>query len=566
MSKGKTVLKVLSAVGLTAVLGGSLYLVGSNWNSIKAGINGEVLFTQSQVQEKVDQAYNDGVAQGEVYKAIIDELTSNLTSTQNELAKIQAEQEQSKAEIASKNAQIEQLQAEVKNLTEQNTDNTAIINQKNEQILTLKNEVKQLQANLNNSNESVLTLTAQIQTLNNTVSYYEQLLKAYQNESKAIATYMFNNGVYNVQVVDKGQTTSVNNPTSTEYVKFNYWMVDNEQVDPSTYPINEDTIFVANVTYSYDVKFVGENKEELKTQIVEENNFSTPPNNPTSSTNGVFKGWSLDGINLVDPSSTEITGNTTFYAMFDYPVEVRFELEDGTEVDTQEVFVGNKATTPDEPTKTGYTFIGWYYNGEQVDPSTITITSNLTFIAKFEIKTFTVSYYSEDVFVESVIVDYNNTPTYAPNVSKEGYIFKGWSLDKTSVVNPSTVKITEDTVFYAIFEKEITMNGTFKINSLSAESGITFTFTVSNNEIISAETTAVFNNAPEVNIEKKSDKNFEITFSGTNSVLTQTIVVNITYSDSIEGWLLNSVNVKMGNLEAQDITNQFIKNIERLSV
>ena len=92
MSKGKTVLKVLSAVGLTAVLGGSLYLVGSNWNSIKAGINGEVLFTQSQVQEKVDQAYNDGVAQGEVYKAIIDELTSNLTSTQNELAKIQAEQ------------------------------------------------------------------------------------------------------------------------------------------------------------------------------------------------------------------------------------------------------------------------------------------------------------------------------------------------------------------------------------------------------------------------------------------------------------------------------------------
>lgn len=461
MSKGKTVLKVLSAVGLTALLGGSLYLVGSNWDAIKAGINGEVLFTESQVQEKVDQAYNDGVAQGEVYKAIIDELTSNLTSTQNELAKIQAEQEQSKAEIASKNAQIEQLQAEVKKLTEQNTDNTAIINQKNEQILTLKNEVKQLQANLNNSNESVLTLTAQIQTLNNTVSYYEQLLKAYQNESKAIATYMFNNGVYNVQVVEKGNTTTVNEPESTQYVKFNYWMVNNEQVDPSTYPINEDTIFVANVTYSYDVKFVGENKEELKTQIVEENNFSTPPNNPTSSTNGVFKGWSLDGINLVDPSSTEITGNTTFYAMFDYPVEVRFELEDGTEVETQEVFIGNKATTPEEPTKTGYTFIGWYFAENLADPSNMIISGEITFVGKFEVNeytitidwgdsghdlrygsTFNIKYGQKYVDLE-IFKIYLETPWYL-DYSKNAfsYAFKGFRTE-----NSESFVINEDTVF-----------------------------------------------------------------------------------------------------------------------
>lgn len=559
MSKGKTVLKVLSAVGLTAVLGGSLYLVGSNWNSIKAGINGEVLFTQSQVQEKVDQAYNDGVAQGEVYKAIIDELTSNLTSTQNELAKIQAEQEQSKAEIASKDAQIEQLQAEVKNLTEQNTDNTAIINQKNEQILTLKNEVKQLQANLNNSNESVLTLTAQIQTLNNTVSYYEQLLKAYQNESKAIATYMFNNGVYNVQVVDKGNTTTVSDPESTQYVKFNYWMVNNEQVDPSTYPINEDTIFVANVTYSYDVNFVGENKEELKTQIVEENNFSTPPNNPTSSTNGVFKGWSLDGINLVDPSSTEITGNTTFYAMFDYPVEVRFELEDGTEVDTQEVFVGNKATTPEEPTKTGYTFIGWYYNGEKVDPSTITITSNLTFIAKFEIKTFTVSYYSEDVFVESIMVDYNNAPTYAPNVSKEGYIFKGWSLDKTSVVNPSTIHITEDTTFYALFKKEITMNGYFTIKSVSG--GNDFSFVVENNQIVEVTTNSLFK-ISNFTFEEKSNNNFVLNINGEASGFNTFYSFDITYSEASHIWQLNTVKIKTSFAEGE-VTDEYIKQIIR---
>lgn len=49
------------------------------------------------------------------------------------------------------------------------------------------------------------------------------------------------------------------------------------------------------------------------------------------------------------------------------PVIVRFESNGGTEIERQRIQKGKKATEPDDPTKDGYTFYGWYADKEYAE-------------------------------------------------------------------------------------------------------------------------------------------------------------------------------------------------------
>lgn len=69
------------------------------------------------------------------------------------------------------------------------------------------------------------------------------------------------------------------------------------------------------------------------------------------------------------------------------PVTVRFETNGGGTIDKQKIQKGTTATEPDAPTKTGYTFYGWYtdaeFSGEEFDFNT-TVSESMTLYAKWE--------------------------------------------------------------------------------------------------------------------------------------------------------------------------------------
>lgn len=69
------------------------------------------------------------------------------------------------------------------------------------------------------------------------------------------------------------------------------------------------------------------------------------------------------------------------------PVTVRFETNGGGTIDKQKIQKGTTATEPDAPTKTGYTFYGWYtdaeFSGEEFDFDT-TVSESITLYAKWE--------------------------------------------------------------------------------------------------------------------------------------------------------------------------------------
>ena len=218
---------------------------------------------------------------------------------------------------------------------------------------------------------TVVNLTTYTVTQN--VTFTAKFTKQYSVVFKYEETTLKNENV------KSGNYATAPTTTSTAYKVFNGWKVNGVAVNVSEYRITADTVFVADITYKYDVKFIADGKTH-NTQIVERNGKPTVPANPTK-TNYVFVGWSIDGTNTVNVSNYTVTENVTFTAVFRVDKFTVTFKNGNTTVATQEVQNGGYATAP---TFNSDTFVGWTVDGKTViNLATYKITANTTFTAKF---------------------------------------------------------------------------------------------------------------------------------------------------------------------------------------
>lgn len=107
---------------------------------------------------------------------------------------------------------------------------------------------------------------------------------------------------------------------------------------------------------------------------------------------------------------------------------VTFQSEGGSEVASQ-IRANTPAARPADPTKEGYTFIGWY-NGESEWDFETPVTAVLTLTAKWQINRYTITFDTAGGSeVAPITQDYGTTITAPANPAKTGYTFAGW--DKT---------------------------------------------------------------------------------------------------------------------------------------
>ena len=107
---------------------------------------------------------------------------------------------------------------------------------------------------------------------------------------------------------------------------------------------------------------------------------------------------------------------------------VTFQSEGGSEVASQ-IRANTPADQPADPTKEGYTFIGWY-NGESEWNFETPVTADLTLTAKWQINRYTITFDTAGGSeVAPITQDYGTTITAPANPTKTGYTFAGW--DKT---------------------------------------------------------------------------------------------------------------------------------------
>lgn len=107
---------------------------------------------------------------------------------------------------------------------------------------------------------------------------------------------------------------------------------------------------------------------------------------------------------------------------------VTFQSEGGSEVASQ-IRANTPAARPADPTKEGYTFIGWY-KGEEKWNFADAVTEALTLTAKWTANRYTITFDTAGGSeVAPITQDYGTTITAPANPTKTGYTFAGW--DKT---------------------------------------------------------------------------------------------------------------------------------------
>ena len=386
---------------------------------------------------------------------IISDLQVEVSNLENQV-KILTNSDSGKAEeIAELNKQITSLNKLISQLQNTNTLNVNTIASLNSQIESLNSQISNMTLQNQNANSQITALNNKISELQESINYYEQYIASLENGEQVVATFEFDGSVYNIQIVNKNSIVTVTTPTSTDYVIFNFWTVNGEQVDLSSYQITTNTKFVADVTYKYDVVFKVDNAD-YDSQVVIENGYATLPEEPTK-TGYEFDGWSLNGVDVVENiSSTAVTQNVTYQAVFTKLHTVTFMYEEEVK-STQQVRNGEYATDVEVENTNYKVFNGWKLNGSFVDIESYKINADTVFVADVTYK-YDVVFKVDNADYDSQIVVESGYATLPEEPTKNGYSFVGWSLDNSSVIDVTNNVILENTTYYALFVENYTVN------------------------------------------------------------------------------------------------------------
>ena len=180
------------------------------------------------------------------------------------------------------------------------------------------------------------------------------------------------------------------------------------------------------------------------------------PADPTK-TGYTFEGWEDENGNPVT-SATVVTGNVIVNAVFSVnEYTLTFDPDNGdTPFDILVTFgqaIG--AQMPADPTKVGFTFMGWEdQNGNPVNAYTV-VTEDMQIIAIWEVVpagSFSVTFKVDGTTYETIIVTEGDAigAQMPADPTKTGYTFEGWEDENGNPVTDATV-VTDNMIVNAVF-------------------------------------------------------------------------------------------------------------------
>ena len=117
-------------------------------------------------------------------------------------------------------------------------------------------------------------------------------------------------------------------------------------------------------------------------------------------------------------------------------------LSDGENTAPPQIRANAPADQPADPTKEGYTFIGWY-NGESEWNFETPVTADLPLTAKWQINRYTITFDTAGGSeVAPITQDYGTTITAPANPAKTGYTFAGWDREIPTTMPAGDMAIT----------------------------------------------------------------------------------------------------------------------------
>ncbi len=241
-----------------------------------------------------------------------------------------------------------------------------------------------------------------------------------------------------------------------------------------------------------------------------------------------FVNWT-EGETIVSTSSSYqfvLTENRTLVANYSQIPEDQFAVvlsaspSEGGSINGSGSFDAETDVTVTATPNTGYAFVNWTANGEEVSTDssyTFALTANITLVANFEVRTYTLDVTAENGSVEKDPNEdtYNSgSEVILTAIPGDGYEFSSWSGDATGTDNPLTVTMDSD--------KDITANFT------PIESAYTLNVTAENGSVEKDPTKDTYNDGDQVILEAMPADGYEFSSwsgdaTGINNPLTVTM-------------------------------------------
>ena len=163
------------------------------------------------------------------------------------------------------------------------------------------------------------------------------------------------------------------------------------------------------------------------------------PDNPTKP-GYTFTGWYTDlTYTQLWNFDDWVTGEMMLYAGWKVNrYTITFDTAGGSKIDSITQDYGTAITTPANPTREGYTFIGWNREVPETMPA-----ENVTITAQWKINQYTITFDTAGGSeIDSITQDYGTTIATPANPTREGYTFMGWDKKIPETMPAENITVT----------------------------------------------------------------------------------------------------------------------------
>ena len=201
---------------------------------------------------------------------------------------------------------------------------------------------------------------------------------------------------------------------------------------PKTVPAENITVTAQWEINQYTIAFDTAGGSEIAPITQDYGTNITAPANPTRK-GYTFKGWdkeipeTMPAENITVKAQWEINQYT-----------IAFDTNGGSEIAPITQDYGTEITAPDNPTREGYTFIGWDRDIPEIMPA-----ENITVTAQWEINRYTITFDTAGGSeIASITQDYGTNITAPADPTREGYTFIGWDKAIPTTMPAENITVT----------------------------------------------------------------------------------------------------------------------------
>ena len=201
---------------------------------------------------------------------------------------------------------------------------------------------------------------------------------------------------------------------------------------PKTMPAENMTVKAQWEINRYTITFDTAGGSEIAPITQDYGTNITAPANPTRK-GYTFKGWdkeipeTMPAENITVKAQWEINQYT-----------IAFDTNGGSEIAPIKQDYGTNITAPADPTREGYTFIGWDRDIPEIMPA-----ENITVTAQWEINRYTITFDTAGGSeIAPITQDYGTNITSPADPTREGYTFIGWDKAIPTTMPAENITVT----------------------------------------------------------------------------------------------------------------------------